>query len=63
MSTNNTEATATTSTATWSDVWDAATAASEVTAAKAADWVHENPKTAAATAVAVGVGIGYLLFG
>jgi len=56
-STNNT------ATATWSDVWEAATAATEVTAANAADWVTENPKTAAATAVAVGVGIGYLLFG
>ena len=56
-STNNT------ATATWSDVWEAATAATEVTTTKAADWVTENPKTAAATAVAVGVGIGYLLFG
>lgn len=56
-STNNT------ATATWSDVWEAATAATEVTAENAADWVRENPKTAAATAVAVGVGIGYLLFG
>ena len=63
MSTNNTEATATTSTSTWGDVWDKAYAASEATAADAADWVKENPKTAAVAAVAVGVGIGYLLFG
>lgn len=56
-STNNT------ATATWSDVWGAADAAARQTAADAADWVAENPKTAAATAVAVGVGIGYLLFG
>lgn len=47
---------------TWADVWDAATAATEVTAADVADWVEENPTTAAATALAVGVGIGYLLF-
>lgn len=56
----NDEAQATT---TWSDVWDAATAASEVTAAKAADWVRENPKTAVTAAAVVGVGVGYLLFG
>lgn len=60
---NNTDNANNTATATWSDVWDAATAASEVTMKETTDWVTENPKTAAATAVAVGVGIGYLLFG
>lgn len=61
---SNATSTTTTATApTWGDVWDAAFAASEVTAAEAADWVEENPKTTAATALAVGVGIGYLLFG
>jgi ElaB/YqjD/DUF883 family membrane-anchored ribosome-binding protein len=57
-STNNTA-----TTTTWADVWTVADAAARQTAADAADWVTENPKTAAATAVAVGVGIGYLLFG
>lgn len=61
MSTNNTEATATAPT--WGDVWDKAYAASEVTAADAAEWVRENPKTAVTAAVAVGIGVGYLLFG
>lgn len=56
-STNNT------ATATWSDVWGAADAAARQTAADAADWVRENPQTAAAAAAVVGVGIGYLLFG
>ena len=59
----NSNNTATATAPTWGDVWDKAYAASEVTAAEAADWVRENPKTAAATAVAVGVGIGYLFFG
>ena len=49
--------------AAWSDVWDAATAATSQTASDTKDWVRENPATAATAAVAVGVGIGYLLFG
>lgn len=59
---NATNTTTTATAPTWGDVWDKAYAASEVTAASAADWAKENPKTATATAVAVGVGIGYLLF-
>ena len=59
----NSNNTATATAPTWGDVWDVASAATSQTAAEAADWVSENPKTAAVTAVAVGVGIGYLLFG
>ena len=59
----NDEATVTPAPATWSDVWDAAVAASEQTTHSVSEWAHENPKTATATAVAVGVGLGYLLFG
>lgn len=63
MNTTTTATNTTEATSTWGDVWEAATAASQQTAENAADWVRENPKTAATAAVAVGVGIGYLLFG
>lgn len=54
---NNTEATAT-----WAEASAAVSAAARQSAADAADWVRENPQTAAAAAAVVGVGIGYLLF-
>lgn len=47
---------------TWSDVWEAATAATEQTVSDTKEWASENPTAAVGVAAAVGVGIGYLLF-